>query len=53
MRSQANTAVLLADNATLMQFREPGRPGEAAPKVACEGKRIVVLADQPRPDVVT
>ncbi len=42
MRSQANTAKLLADNPTLMRLREL----EILEKVACNGKLNVVLGEQ-------
>lgn len=42
MRSQANTAKLLADNPTLMRLREL----EVLEKVACEGKLNVVLGEK-------
>ncbi len=42
MRSQANTAKLLADNATLMRLWEL----EVLEKVACEGKLNVVLGEK-------
>jgi len=42
MRSQANTAKLLADNPTLMRLREL----EVLEKVACEGKLSVMLGEK-------
>jgi len=42
MRNQADTAMPLADNATLMRFRVP----EVLEKVACEGKLNVVLGEK-------
>ena len=42
MRSQANTAKLLADNPTLMRLREL----EVLEKVACEGKLNVILGEK-------
>ena len=42
MRSQANTAKLLADNPTLMRLREL----EVLEKVASAGKMNIVLSEQ-------